>query len=144
LQGPAAKRLRHKTAVHIFNGTSCTSCIKSTSDSIPRIYFDSFWLEHAAADDPAFFFPFLFLKIIVHFKLHPMTSQTGKHTYDLWFMQNHLSDDYGSFTCDICGREFYHSPSIIYFDSVPKYNCCCGVCVNRIIAKDWREMPYRT
>jgi hypothetical protein len=68
--------------------------------------------------------------------------QNNPHTYELWFMQSRLQADYGSFSCDICGRNFYHSPSIIYYNHAVKHNCCCGYCTNQIIYKEWGEKPY--
>lgn len=66
-----------------------------------------------------------------------------KHTYELWYMQNSLSADYGLFSCDKCGSNFYHSPAIIYYNHEVKYNCCCGHCTNDIILKEWAEKPYQ-
>ncbi len=66
-----------------------------------------------------------------------------KHTYQLWFMQSSLQADYGFFSCDICGRNFYHSPSVIYYDHMEKHRCCCGYCTNAIIYRDWGEKPYQ-
>lgn len=66
-----------------------------------------------------------------------------QHTYELWYMQNSLEADYGSFTCDKCGSSFYHSPSTIYYHHVVKYHCCCGYCTNEIILKEWLEKPYQ-
>lgn len=72
-----------------------------------------------------------------------MKATESKHTYDLWFIQAILEADYGSFTCDTCGRKFHHSPSTIYFNHEVKYTCCCGHCTNQIILNDWNEKPYR-
>jgi hypothetical protein len=72
-----------------------------------------------------------------------MQEQRDQHTYELWYMQNSLAADYGSFTCDQCSRNFYHSPATIYCRQQVKYACCCGYCTNEIIYKDWYEKPYR-
>jgi hypothetical protein len=71
-----------------------------------------------------------------------MQTQKKQHTYSMWFLQNRLNADYGRFTCERCKREFYHSPSAIYYDDKEKYECCCGHCTNEIIHQDWNARPY--
>ncbi len=72
-----------------------------------------------------------------------MKATDHQHTYEMWFMQNRLGADYGSFLCDKCDRRFYHSPSTIYHDHQEKYSCCCGYCTNEMIYRDWGEKPYQ-
>ena len=72
----------------------------------------------------------------------------AKHYYSPWFLRTSLDNDYGSFVCDKCNREFYHSPSTITYgvdgeeEKKQIYNCCCGHCTNLIIYKDWCSTPY--
>lgn len=65
-----------------------------------------------------------------------------KHRYSPWFLQTSLDADYGTFVCEKCNREFYHSPSSISLDGKKVYDCCCGHCANTIISRDWNETPY--
>lgn len=66
----------------------------------------------------------------------------AKHRFDVWFMQTSLSADYGSFICDKCNRNFYHSPARITLAGKTIYNCCCGYCTNEIVGQDWEKTPY--
>jgi hypothetical protein len=66
----------------------------------------------------------------------------NKHRYATWFMQTSFGSDYGSYSCDKCGRTFYHSPSTITKAAKEVYHCCCGYCTNEIIKRDWNEQPY--
>ncbi|MCZ8020205.1 MAG: hypothetical protein O9302_03240 [Cyclobacteriaceae bacterium] len=50
------------------------------------------------------------------------------------FMQTSLSADYGSFTCEKCNRNFYHSPSTILLGKALLYKTCCGYCVNDMLS----------
>ncbi len=65
-----------------------------------------------------------------------------KHRYSPWFLQTSLEADYGTFVCDKCGQQFYHSPSGISLNGKKVYDCCCGYCTNTIIGRDWNETPY--
>lgn len=65
-----------------------------------------------------------------------------KHRYAPWFLQTSLDADYGTFVCDKCNRQFYHSPSSISLNGKKVYDCCCGHCTNIIIGRDWDETPY--
>jgi len=65
-----------------------------------------------------------------------------KHTYSMWFLQNGLHCDYGSFICERCGDNFSHSPSRIKLAAKSIFECCCGYCTNEIIKSDWNECPY--
>lgn len=65
-----------------------------------------------------------------------------KHRYSPWFLQTSLNADYGTFVCDKCKRQFYHSPSNISINGKKIYDCCCGHCTNIIIGRDWDETPY--
>ncbi len=40
----------------------------------------------------------------------------------LWFMNPSLDADYGTFTCVVCGAEFYYSPRLV---------CHCNGCALR-------------
>lgn len=64
------------------------------------------------------------------------------HTYGTWFYQTGLHCDYGTFTCEICGSKFYHSPSRIRKAAKVIYNCACGHCTNEIINADYGKQPY--
>jgi hypothetical protein len=50
------------------------------------------------------------------------------------FMQTSLSADYGSFSCEKCNRNFYHSPSTILLGKALLYKTCCGYCVNDMLS----------
>ena len=65
-----------------------------------------------------------------------------KHRYSPWFLQTSFGADYGTFVCDKCNREFYHSPSGSSLNGKKVYDCCCGHCTNEIIGRDWSEKPY--
>lgn len=65
-----------------------------------------------------------------------------KHYYSMWFMSNSLGADYGTHTCDKCGRVFHHSPSRITKAAKQVYDCVCGYCTNEIIHRDWNSTPY--
>lgn len=69
-----------------------------------------------------------------------------KRTYAAWYLSLSLTADYGTFYCDKCSREFFHSPSIIYQgggdDAPVLYKCCCGNCTNNIIWEDHKCTPF--
>lgn len=54
----------------------------------------------------------------------------------LWFLSNSFGADYGSFNCENCSREFYHSPATIKKGKQLVHECVCGYCCNRITATD--------
>ena len=58
------------------------------------------------------------------------------HRISVWFGHTSLRSDYGSFSCQKCGYNFYHSPSRILFGKDEQYNCVCGDCVNSILVRD--------
>ncbi len=60
----------------------------------------------------------------------------------LYFFSESLGADYGTFNCDSCGREFYHSPSTVYLGAKRKYSCCCGHCVNTLMIRNKQEEVY--
>lgn len=60
----------------------------------------------------------------------------------LWFYSERLSADYGTHSCDKCNREYYHSPSTVYFGSKKKYSNCCGYCVNNLLEHNRQEPLY--
>lgn len=64
------------------------------------------------------------------------------HRYSPWFLQTSLDADYGTFTCDVCYRTFYHSPSAIYKGPRKIYDCCCGTCTNGFILPDHGHYPF--
>lgn len=64
------------------------------------------------------------------------------HFYSTWFFGTSLTDDYGTYACDRCGRTFYHSPSKITLAAKTVYECCCGHCTNEIISRDHQSTPY--
>lgn len=53
-----------------------------------------------------------------------------------WFNSQSLGADYGTYTCEICSREFYHSPSTVEKKDEVLHNCICGNCANKILAQD--------
>lgn len=65
------------------------------------------------------------------------------HYYVPWFFGTSLRDDYGTYTCDRCGRTFYHSPSKITKAAKTVFTCCCGYCTNEIISRDHGSSPYQ-
>lgn len=64
------------------------------------------------------------------------------HFYSPWFFGTSLSGDYGTYTCDRCGRTFHHSPSKITRAAKTVFECCCGYCTNEIILRDHKSTPY--
>jgi hypothetical protein len=60
----------------------------------------------------------------------------------LHFMSESLRADYGTFNCDNCKREFYHSPSTIYKGSEKKHSNCCGHCVNNLMNWNKQDEVY--
>lgn len=66
----------------------------------------------------------------------------SSHKYSLHFFSNSLNADYGTFVCERCGCEFYHSPSTILLAGKVIYQYCCGYCTNAIIQADWGEQVY--
>lgn len=58
------------------------------------------------------------------------------HRISVWYGHTSLGADYGSFSCQKCGYNFYHSPSRILFGKDEQYNCVCGDCVNSILRHD--------
>lgn len=67
---------------------------------------------------------------------------TEKRMASPWFMSLSLGADYGTFDCDICHREFYHSPSEISRGDETLHKCVCGNCTNKIISQDHGTYPY--
>lgn len=64
------------------------------------------------------------------------------HEFEPWFFGTGLHQDYGTFTCSNCKREFFHSPSRIKKAGKIIYNCACGHCTNDIINRDYNSQPY--
>lgn len=59
-------------------------------------------------------------------------AETFRRSYrvGLWFLQESLNADYGSFTCQSCHTTFYHSPRNVYQGAKQLYNCVCGNCAD--------------
>jgi hypothetical protein len=60
----------------------------------------------------------------------------SSHCIVVWFGHTSLNADYGSFCCEKCGCNFYHSPSSVKLGRDKQYNCICGECVNFIVTCD--------
>lgn len=67
---------------------------------------------------------------------------TKKRTFSPHFMSKSMGADYGTFDCDKCHNEFYHSPSTIYLGEVLEYEHICGHCCNALIYPDHGVEPF--
>lgn len=62
--------------------------------------------------------------------------------FGTWFMQTSLGSDYGEYSCDKCGRTFYHSPCTIYLAKEKIHNCACGHCANYYAGRNGDKEIY--
>ncbi|MEO9513232.1 MAG: hypothetical protein ABJN84_13570 [Flavobacteriaceae bacterium] len=60
----------------------------------------------------------------------------------LYFFQNSLYSDYGTYSCESCKITFYHSPSALYLGKEKQHECICGNCVNNFMVRNGQEEVY--